>query len=395
MISQADRAKHEALWGMFVADAIAMPVHWFYNPYDIKRSYGQWLSGYVAPTESHPSSILNLSSIGGSGRSGSRRASKPVVGNVILHDKAKYWTSGKKVHYHRGMSAGDSTLNALTALETIKVMNLEDAHCSLDLETLQAKVMENYVDFMTKPGTHNDTYAESFHRLFFKEWSEMESPPRKGEDIVHMAKQRFRSVTAHSEDHQIAVIGALVVAIPWVLHYSHKSADECANAVVSSLQLTHPAPSLMPYVEMYSRLLHSVINGAQLKDQVIKFISSGVLGRTKKSKIIQNFVDEARQYSDTESRLMVYQEGTSTLGSACYIDGAVSSMLMLALGFHDDFSGGVLTNANCGGENAHRGAALGALLGANAAINGKEIASKWKEGLMFARKQLNQATQKI
>ena len=38
------------------------------------------------------------------------------------------------------------------------------------------------------------------------------------------------------------------------------------------------------------------------------------------------------------------------LGSACYIEGAMSSMLLLALEFADDFEGGVLANANCGGK---------------------------------------------
>lgn len=52
----------------------------------------------------------------------------------------------------------------------------------------------------------------------------------------------------------------------------------------------------------------------------------------------------------SEQRLKVYQEGTSMLGSACYIEGAMSSMLFLAFEFHDDFEEGVLANANCGGK---------------------------------------------
>jgi len=31
--------------------------------------------------------------------------------------------------------------------------------------------LKAYVDFMTTPGTHNDTYAESFHRDFFRNWA--------------------------------------------------------------------------------------------------------------------------------------------------------------------------------------------------------------------------------
>jgi ADP-ribosylglycohydrolase len=63
MTEQAERARSESLWGLVVADALAMPVHWFYNPSDIKRFYGGWLRDYVAPTDHHPSSILNLSSV--------------------------------------------------------------------------------------------------------------------------------------------------------------------------------------------------------------------------------------------------------------------------------------------------------------------------------------------
>lgn len=49
-------------------------------------------------------------------------------------------------------------------------------------------------------------------------------------------------------------------------------------------------------------------------------------------------------------RLKFYQSVTMKLGSACYIEGALSSMLFLALEFHDDYEGGVLANANCGGN---------------------------------------------
>ena len=58
------QAKEEAVYGMLVADAVAMPVHWYYNPEDIKRGYGSWLTGYIAPNNKHPSSILNLSAVG-------------------------------------------------------------------------------------------------------------------------------------------------------------------------------------------------------------------------------------------------------------------------------------------------------------------------------------------
>ena len=40
---------------------------------------------------------------GGSGRNGWSTTSKPIIGNVILHDKLKFWESGdRSIHYHQG-----------------------------------------------------------------------------------------------------------------------------------------------------------------------------------------------------------------------------------------------------------------------------------------------------
>ena len=53
-----------AVWGLFIGDAMAMPVHWYYRPRDIKEENRKWITGYEAPKDKHPSSILNLSSTG-------------------------------------------------------------------------------------------------------------------------------------------------------------------------------------------------------------------------------------------------------------------------------------------------------------------------------------------
>ena len=46
-----------------------------------------------------------------------------------------------------GMAAGDNTLNALTALETTKVLQKFDPDGKADPKMLRAKVMENYVRY--------------------------------------------------------------------------------------------------------------------------------------------------------------------------------------------------------------------------------------------------------
>jgi len=373
----------ECMWGLLAADALAMPVHWYYNPYDIKKGYGGWLKGYRAPNDHHPTSILRLSATGGSGRSAGRKASRPVIGRLILHDKLKYWTDETHVnHYHQGMSAGDNTLNGLLALESYRTLSTLSCEEEPSRDAREA-VIEHYVAFMTRPESHNDTYAESCHRLFFHDWDNVIDSPKDGSGLLDFCTQRYQEVT--KEDSQLASIGALVLVVPWVLHYYETLTREaCAAAVTKALHMTHPAPSLMPYVACYAELLYNVLHGHDLKEEVEKALSHKAFGSTGQRTLaeMKKFSAEAQQYAaGSEDRLAVYQDAVSHFGLACYINTALRSMLFLAREFHDDFEAGILANANCGGENAHRGAALGALLAANAFNKGQEIPQRWKNDL--------------
>ena len=58
------RSIGEALWGMCAADSMSMPVHWYYSVYDIRKDFEGWITGFNAPKNRHPSSILTLSNSG-------------------------------------------------------------------------------------------------------------------------------------------------------------------------------------------------------------------------------------------------------------------------------------------------------------------------------------------
>ena len=72
-----------ALWGMFVGDALAMPVHWYYDVTALQRDFDT-VRDYQSPHEFHPSSIMSLASTGAAGRGGQEGE---VVGSIILHGK--------------------------------------------------------------------------------------------------------------------------------------------------------------------------------------------------------------------------------------------------------------------------------------------------------------------
>ncbi|CAJ1349687.1 unnamed protein product, partial [Effrenium voratum] len=60
-----------ALWGLFVGDALAMPVHWYYGgSQQIRQDFGGLLSGYERSVHPFPDSIMQLSNTGGGGRGG-------------------------------------------------------------------------------------------------------------------------------------------------------------------------------------------------------------------------------------------------------------------------------------------------------------------------------------
>ena len=67
------------------------------------------------------------------------------------------------------------------------------------------------------------------------------------------------------------------------------------------------------------------------------------------------------------------------ISSACYVEDAFPAVAFLALKYHDDLESALISNTNLGGDNADRGAVLGALLGA---ANGFDaIPVRWARSL--------------
>ncbi|XP_067298442.1 uncharacterized protein [Pseudorasbora parva] len=355
---------------------MSMPVHWYYSTADISADFSGGITGFRAPRDTHPSSILRLSNTAGSGRGSS---GAPVVGNVILHDKLKFWTDPRRsVHYHQGLLAGQNTLNTLCALRAARVLSAGPFSSAAD-PGARAAVLADYVEFMTSPGSHGDTYAESFHRSFFSDWQELRpSAPR---EVLEFAEQRSRRMlTAPRADGQLNAIGCLPMAIPFVLLSATANEEEAVCAVVELVKLTHPHALLPPLVSLYAHALHAALNGSCVRQE-----AEAALRSLDAWDACRPFIQRAERFpASSAERLKVHQSAVESLGLACYTQGALTSLFYLAYCFHDDVSGGILTNTNCGGENCNRGAALGALLGARAAYTHSSVPQQWKDELRDA-----------
>ena len=89
------------------------------------------------------------------------------------------------------MSAGDNTLNSVTALQMLNTLQRVDPNVSKSSRDVRGLVLQEYVKFMTTPGTHNDTYAESFHRSFFKDWVSEEKKAVTADELLQFTDKRY------------------------------------------------------------------------------------------------------------------------------------------------------------------------------------------------------------
>ena len=165
------------LRNLFVADALAMPVHWYYNPMDIERQFLGGIRKFESAPEFHPSSIMSLHSTSSGGRSAVARGNrhgKPrqIVGEVILKGREKFWGVAN-THYHHGMQAGSNTLNAHCVRALLRTLAISRGVYDRDA------FLDAYIELMTAdPAQHPDTYAESYHRGFFANLDAGNAPHR-------------------------------------------------------------------------------------------------------------------------------------------------------------------------------------------------------------------------
>jgi ADP-ribosylglycohydrolase len=308
-----------AYLGSLVADAVAMPVHWYYDRDALRAEYGE-ITGYLAPKNPHTGSILWRSQYTALNEKGE-----------ILHDQAQYWGQ-RGIHYHQFLKAGENTLNYQLATELVKLCEKNGGY---DPDEWLAR----YIDFMLTPGSHRDTYVEEYHRGFFTKYAMGKATPK----------------CAIQDEH----IGGLaqVPALCFVMRDAGLA--ELRAAVKEHVGLTHAHANVLRAADTLARLLFRIREGLPLREAIQREAGDWISG--------------------TKAEGWTRQPDTQVIGQryspACYIAESMPASLYLAWKYHDDFDAGVIANAMVGGDNCHRGAVVGSLLGA---ANG--VPQKWLEG---------------
>ncbi len=161
------------------------------------------------------------------------------------------------------------------------------------------------------------------------------------------AKDRCGAVT-----HDTASIGGLVTIAPLVLteRLSGTSLDQVQELCREHLFLTHPDETLAQVCAAYVELLDQLLFCSD-EDS-----AAGLIAQTAKNTGVNlpGLLAAARDDREVVGGLF---------SSACYISGSWPSVLYLAGKYLTDPRRALLANTNLGGDNVHRGALLGTILG--------------------------------
>ncbi|MFM9026038.1 MAG: ADP-ribosylglycohydrolase family protein, partial [Planctomycetaceae bacterium] len=316
-----------AFVGSLVADAMAMPVHWYYDQRALLRDYPEFATpdpGYVAPRSPHADSILWRSSYTPLNEKGD-----------ILREQAEFW-GRRGVHYHQFLAAGENTLNYRLAAELFALLRRTRDY---DPE----RWLDHYVAFMLEPGRHRDTYVEEYHRHFFTNLGAGRKPINCGVRDVH--------------------IGGLVPVA----------------AIVAGLGPRHP--DLRWIVRVHVGLTHKDDEVLAAADALVRMLVRLTRDDRAAEDVRDVILEEGRDWI-SEAKVRAWERAAATgpaacpdravvggiLSPACYIPDAFPAALYLAWRHAGDVGSGLLANARCGGDNCHRGAVVGPLLAATAPI---------------------------
>lgn len=227
----ADRVRG-ALYGMFIADALAMPSHWYYSGREgIRRAYGT-IDGYVKPQTRLPGSIMSKSNTGGGGR-GSFKGD--VIGDVIFHGKKKYWARGADYHYHHALDAGENTLEIQLTRRVLDTV--AKAKGSFDPNPIR----DDYIHFMTTPDTHKDTYCGTCHRMFFGNLKSGKDPKD----------------CPDNDNHNVDTCDSIITTIPIALMNAD---DEKTNADVTTMVgITRKSVPSERYAVLFASMLRDIV----------------------------------------------------------------------------------------------------------------------------------------
>ena len=385
-----------ALWGIFIADAMAMPAHWYYKREYIKEDFDGGITGYNDAPHPHPESFM----VGNSYLPNIQKAKELGRPYDILHEHLRFYKTNynhtniklsvhagehanpmpcleERYHYHHGLKKGDNTLGA-------NLMRVLMRSVIKTREYDQTSFINDFINYMTTPGLNKDPYSEIYVRAWFNNYT--------NGNPAHASAEEQRNVWS---------IGSSGGAIrPLLLSLTSKSSYQALGVALQHQQITHRSDNVSSALTFLVPLLHELlhkkapqvslknhasqvqlikIKGSELSKTYAEHLGPGNIPDDEMWKIHTEFSDKTL---DLDFLLQNYEEDEilgTVFTTGCYTEHSIP-VLSYLLSKHDfDFKSCILANVNAGGDNVHRGILLGMLAGAA----NNEIPQDLKEGLKY------------
>ena len=383
-----------ALWGIFISDAISMPAHWYYKRAYIREGFDGAIKDYNDAPHPHPESFM----VGGGYFPNIEKAKALGRPYDILHQHLRFYDTNysqrdiklsvhagehanampnldERYHYHHGLKKDDNTLGA----------NLMRVLMRSIIETKaydQKHFINAFVSYMTTPELNKDPYSEVYVRAWFNNFTD--------------------GVPAHAcaqEQREVWSIGSSGGAIrPLLLSLTSTSPYQALGVALQHQQITHRSDNVSSALTYLVPLLHELlhkkdpmstlkehaskvqlikIKGSALSKTYAEHMGPGNIPPDEMWKIHTEFSDETL---DLEHLLNTYSEDKilgTVFTTGCYTEHSIPVLSYLLYKNKFDFRASILANANAGGDNVHRGILLGMLVGAA----NDSIPQDMKEGL--------------
>lgn len=367
-----------ALWGLFIGDALAMPAHWYYNVTNIPKTFGGPVEKYESPKHPHVEAFL----VGGSYKPDVETAKKLGRKFDILHDHAKFYNTSytdfdasgfekdekgmiaekDRYHYHHGLKAGENTLNA-------HLVRLLMRHVVSNGKYNQAKFLREFVEFMTTPGNVKDPYTEGYIRAWFENYS-------KGYPMHACAASQF-------DNPGINGLGGLIR--PLVLSLLSGEEFKSLGFALEHQNLTHRSENIASSLSVLVPVLNQLLKGNNPVDTFKcqtgrmhlpeftglelwrEYEKHGGMPKVPKDAMWSLHTAYKKEAWDIEKFAKENSEAKvqkKIFSIACYLEHGTPLLLHTAWNNNFDFRTSLLKNVNIGGDNVHRGMVLGMIVGA-------------------------------
>ncbi len=384
-----------ALWGAFVADAMAMPVHWYYQRKYIQEGFDGGITKYEDAPHPHPESFM----VGNNYHPNITKAKELGRPFDIAHEHIRFYNTNyndfnialavhagehknampqkdERYHYHHGLKAGENTVGANLMRVLMRSVIKEGKYN-------QERFIEDFVSYLTTPGLNRDAYTEVYIRAWFENYSEGVPP--------HACAEEQRNVWS------IASNGGIIR--PLLLSLTSKSTFQALGVALQHQQITHRSDNVssaltvlvpllrellakkppMPTLKnAASKVQRTKISGEELSKTYADHNGPGNIPKDEMWDIHTQFSD---QTVDLDALVKAFSENEilgSVFTTGCYPEQSLPVLMYLLYKNDFDFEASVLANANAGGDNVHRGIILGMLAGAAS----EEIPKALKEGLV-------------